>query len=99
MKINTEIFHIKNTKEDQKAAKNTVKNEKHEPEGDRVTLSSDRLNEISKENKASSVSNLTDVQKAEEEIAQLREKLSGDHDTASRTHNLNIKSDIFQSIS
>ena len=97
MKVNTDVFHIRQLKNDEKPHEKHDKSEKVGKQEDRVTLSNTNLKLVIEENHEASDTELIDFKKAEEEVQNLMDKLMGEPFTAAEIHQLGNKRVLFLS--
>ena len=95
MKIQTEIFPVRQIKNDVKPSEKQGKSAKASEKGDRVTISSSSKHLVLTENKAASETALLDFKQAEAELDALKDKLLDDTSTASEIHQLGNKRVLF----
>ena len=88
MKINTDVFPLKQLKTEDNSTKKHLKLEKNEVKSDSIELSDNALLKVFEENRSASKTELVDFRSAEEDIFNLTGKLGDDFQTASEIHQL-----------
>lgn len=98
MKVNTEIFLVKDLKANDKSPKRQAESAKTNKQEDRITLSNDSIRLVLNENKSASDIELLDFHKAKETVDNLKGKLLDDTYSASEIHQLGNKRILFLSL-
>lgn len=95
MKVNADVFPIREIKGGELSEGKSVLSEKPAARADRVTLSEDMLKIVIEENRAASETDLVDFKNAEEALASLQSRLLKDTAAASEAHQFIDKKVLF----
>jgi hypothetical protein len=95
MKINPEHFPIKQLKNDERAPKKNLQLNKTEKIEDRFVPSNDNKQKIMEENRSASEAAVIDLKKVEDELYNLKQKISKDAYAASEIHQLGDSKVLF----
>ena len=97
MKINTDLFPVKQLKNEDKTSREHLKSEKSGNQTDRVTFSNDTRSQITKENQAASRIDLFDYKKAEQEVYNIKSQILNENNNVavSEIHQLDGKRVLF----
>ena len=98
MKINTDVFPLKQLKTENNSTKKHTKLEKNKLKSDSIELSDNEFLKVSEENRSASGTELVDFRNAEEEISNLAGKLDDDVYTASEIHQLDDQRVLYLSL-
>ena len=97
MKVNTDVFPIRQLNNDEKPPEKHDKTEKIGKQQDRVTLSNANLKLVIEENQEASDTGLIDFKKVEEEVENLMDRLMGEPYAAAEIHQLGNRRVLFLS--
>ena len=92
MKINTDVFPVKDIKKDGRSQDQRNNAQKTENRGDTVTINVDKKGHVAEENKSAAKTGFNDIKKVEEVVGELKGLLAEDLDIASDIHQLGEKS-------